>query len=104
MGASAANPAANDPELFDERQDNEHRLTGIFPPGVKTIACITPASYPGSSSHRRCPELLKKAGYKVKIFPHSFDKPEPGKTYAPLKGRLEDFYTQSCLYRSQECS
>ncbi|MBQ6598127.1 MAG: LD-carboxypeptidase, partial [Lentisphaeria bacterium] len=84
--------AAQDAELHPEKSDQERRLAGVFPPGVKTIACITPASYPGSSSHRRCPELLKKAGYKVKIFPHSFDKPEPGKTYAPLEGRLEDFY------------
>ena len=84
--------AAQDAELHPEQSRQEQRFAGVFPPGVRTIACITPASYPGSSSHRRCPKLLKKAGYKVKVFPHSFDKPQPGKRYAPLEGRLEDFY------------
>ena len=90
--AAAANPAGNDAELFGERGENEHRLAGIFPPGVKTIACISPAAYPGSPLHRRGVELLKKSGYRIKVMPHAFDPPEPGKPFAPLAGRLADFY------------
>ena len=81
-----------DPERHIEHSDNEQRLTGVFPPNVKTIACITPASYPGSPLHKRGLELLKHAGLNVKIMPHAFDKPEPGQVAAPLAGRLEDFY------------
>ena len=92
LGATSANPAGNDAELFGERGDGEHRLAGIFPPGVKTIACISPAAYPGSPLHRRGVELLQKSGYRIKVMPHAFDPPEPGKPYAPLAGRLEDFY------------
>ncbi|MBQ6473330.1 MAG: LD-carboxypeptidase [Victivallales bacterium] len=81
-----------DPNRHVENTNDEHRLTGIFPPSVKTIACITPASYPGSHLHKRGLELLQKTGLHVKIMPHAFDKPEPGQVAAPLAGRLEDFY------------
>ena len=84
--------AAQDPELHPEKSKRERRYADVFPPGVKTIACITPASYPGSGPHPRGLELLKKTGYKVKVMPHSFVRPEKGQLAAPLKGRLEDFY------------
>ena len=83
---------AQDAELYQEQSKQETRFANVFPPGVKTIACISPASYPGSKLHRRGLELLKFAGYKVKVLPHAFTLPEPGQTSAPLKGRLEDFY------------
>ena len=81
-----------DPRRPQEQAENEYRLTGIFPPNVKTLACITPASYPGSPLHKRGLELLQKSGLKVKIMPHAFDQPEPEQVAAPLAGRLEDFY------------
>ena len=84
--------AAQDPELHPEKSKREQRYADVFPPGVKTIACITPASYPGDGPHPRGLELLKKTGYKVKVMPHSFVRPEKGQLAAPLKGRLEDFY------------
>lgn len=83
---------SNDPEIFTEQMKGERRFAGVFPPGVKTISCLSPASFPGGKSHRRGVELLRKAGYQVKIMPHAFTPPEPGKTGAPLKDRLEDFY------------
>ena len=83
---------AQDAELHPEKSKQEDRFTGVFPPGVKTIACITPASYPASPSHRRGLVLLKKAGYKVKVMPHAFTKPAKGEKASPVEGRLADFY------------
>ena len=83
---------AQDAELHQEKSKQENRFAGVFPPGVKTIACITPASYPGSKLHRRGVELLKKAGYKVKVMPHAFTKPAKGEKASPVEGRLADFY------------
>lgn len=81
-----------DAELYAEKLEDDQRFRGIFPPGVKTIACISPASYPGSALHRRGVELLKKSGLKIKVMPHAFTPPAKGKTGAPLEDRLEDFY------------
>ena len=83
---------AQDAELHQEKSKQENRFAGVFPSGVKTIACITPASYPGSKLHRRGVELLKKAGYKVKVMPHAFTKPAKGEKASPVEGRLADFY------------
>ena len=89
---SAAPATGGDAELSAEKSTDELRYAGVFPARVKTVACISPASYPGSPSHRRGVELLKKAGYKVKVLPHAFTKPEPGQRSAPLADRLADFY------------
>ena len=92
--------AETDPEAVSAggksaRQKRDYR--GVFP--VKTIAVITPASYPGTKSNRRGVELLKEASYNVKVMPHVFQKPSPEKfaemkSYAsiPVELRLEDFY------------
>ena len=83
---------AQDAELHQEKSKQENRFAGVFPPGVRTIACITPASYPGSKLHHRGMELLKKVGYKVKVMPHAFTKPAKGEKTSPVEGRLADFY------------
>lgn len=92
MAVPAAPAAEGDAELSAEKSEDEFRYTGVFPDGVKTVACISPASYPGNPKHRRGVELLEKAGFKVKVMPHAFARPEPGKGTAPLAYRLEDFY------------
>ena len=84
--------AAQDAELHPEKSNQERRFANVFPPGVKTIACITPASYPGSPLHRRGLVLLEKAGYKIKVMPHAFTQPPEGQKTAPVEGRLADFY------------
>ena len=83
---------AADAELHQETSTEEQRFKGVFPPDVKTIAMISPASYPGSALHKRGIELLKASGYTIKLGKHAFDLPEEGKTGAPLASRLEDFY------------
>lgn len=93
MAAAMVAPAAEgDAELSAEKPGDEFRYAGVFPDGVETVACISPASYPGNPKHRRGVELLEKAGLKVKVLPHAFTMPEQGEKSAPLACRLEDFY------------
>ena len=82
----------NDVELFKPVKRNAARLKGIMPPNVKTVACISPGSYPGKDGYRHGIELLRAAGYTVKVMPHAFEKPVKGKGSAALKHRLADFY------------
>ena len=56
---------AADAELHQETSTEEQRFKGVFPPDVKTIAMISPASYPGSALHKRGIELLKASGYTI---------------------------------------
>ena len=90
---SAAKPKApvQDAEIQKETLKNEKRFVGILPPGVKTVAFISPGSYPGSKAHKRGIELIKNAGYKVKVMPNAFVRQEKV-AQAPLAGRLSDFY------------
>ncbi|MBR0457736.1 MAG: LD-carboxypeptidase [Victivallales bacterium] len=92
IAATFLSTDAQDAELHKEIKASEQRYAGVFPPEVKTIALISPASYPGSPSHKRGIELLRAAGYKIKLGAHAFDKPPKGKSSAPLEARLEDFY------------
>ena len=84
-------PHQKDAELFDSSDNNLKRITNVMPPTVKTIACIAPGSTPGTKHHKLGIELLRQAGYKVKVMPHTFVK-QPNKNQAPLAGRLADFY------------
>ncbi|MBO5821715.1 MAG: LD-carboxypeptidase [Lentisphaeria bacterium] len=83
-----------DPEVFAVR-GKAPDYTGVFPPGVKTIAVITPASYPAPGNLLAGVELLRKAGYKVKVYPNVLRKPEgenkTGYAAIPLKYRIADF-------------
>ena len=92
QAAVAVPRRSGDAEISPERSKNERRYAGVFPAGVKTIAFISPASYPGNASHRRGIELVEKAGYKVKVMPHAFTRPAKGQRSAPLADRLADFY------------
>ena len=100
LAAVAAPKSGGDAEISKETSRDEKRYVGVLPDNVKTVAFISPASYPGSKAHRRGIELLEKSGYKVKVFPHAFTKPEKvqqtksGRRYgsAPLADRLADFY------------
>jgi len=91
LSAGCAVAAPRDSELFEPVEKDPKRCVGILPPGVKTIACIAPGSYPGSKSHKAGLELLRQAGYRVKIMPHTFVRQEDV-AQAPLAGRLSDFY------------
>ena len=88
----AAPPIPGDVETSEEIQTDELRYAGVFPPHVGTVAFISPGYYPGEAAHRRGIELVEKAGYKVKVMPNAFKKPEEGKRSAPLEDRLVDFY------------
>ena len=89
--ASPVKKTVKDAEIFDPADDNRRRCVNIMPPGVKTIACIAPGSFPNSRFHRKGVELLRQAGYKVKVMPHAFVR-QKKVARAPLAGRLSDFY------------
>ena len=82
----------NDAELFEGTNNNLQRFAGVMPPEVKTIACIAPASFPGTKFHRMGVELLRQAGYKVKVMPNTFVR-QKNIPQARLEDRLSDFYT-----------
>lgn len=84
-------PAVQDAEIHKETSKNERRFVGILPPEVKTVAFISPGSYPGGKAHKRGIDLLKKAGYNVKVMPNAFVR-QKKIAQAPLEGRLSDFY------------
>ena len=89
--AAPARKAVRDAEIFEPADDNIRRCVNIMPPKVKTIACIAPGSFPNSRFHRKGVELLRQAGYKVKVMPHAFVR-QKKVSQAPLEGRLSDFY------------
>lgn len=88
--AKTVSPAA-DPELFNRKNNKVKQYIGIMPPNVKTIAFIATGSYPGAPQHKKGIELLRQAGYKIKVMPHAFAR-QKGKNHAPLQGKLADFY------------
>ena len=84
----------SDPEILKVK-GAKRDYTGVFPPHVKTIAVITPASYPHPKSSRDGIALLKEAGYKVKVYPNAFTRPEGVEkdpyTAIPAALRIKDF-------------
>ena len=60
--AVAAPKSGGDAEISKETSRDEQRYVGVLPDNVKTVAFISPASYPGSKAHRRGIELLEKSG------------------------------------------
>ena len=83
-----------DPEVFTVRGKTRD-YTGVLPPQVKTVAIITPASYPGPKALLAGIDLLRKAGYKVNVYPNVLRKPEnadrDGYAAIPLSYRVADF-------------
>ncbi len=97
LGAETANNY--DPEVFTV-VGKARDYTGVLPAGVKTVAIITPASYPGPKTLLAGIELLRKAGYKVKVYPNVLRKPADinKSSYAsiPLALRIKDFEAAWC--------
>ena len=61
-------------------------FSGAFPPEVKTIGVVMPASIQPKKNFDRGVAALKEAGYRVKLAPRlSFDK------LAPVEDRVKDF-------------
>lgn len=90
-----AAPAASDPELF-KAKGNFRDYTKVFPENVRTIAVITPGSYPKPDVVKRGVDFLRKAGYNVKIYPNALrprQKSDVGGYYAsmPAEYRVQDF-------------
>lgn len=89
----SAEVATRDPELFTrENSVKADAFSGIFPPQVKTIAIISPASTPAKPFYRKALDQLLKSNLKIKVGKHVFAPPRPGMSSAPLEDRLADFY------------
>ena len=90
-----AAPAKNsDPEILSTK-GGKRNYKGVYPDHVKTIAVITPGSYPNPKTTNAGIKLLTTAGYKVKIYPNALrprEKSDAG-YYAsmPAKYRIADF-------------
>lgn len=96
VGKKPVKKGSSDVEIFTERNNRSELLKGILPENVKTIACIAAGSYPGSAGYKKGIELLRQAGYKVKVMPHAFEKPAAGKGSAKLENRVKDFVDAWC--------
>lgn len=88
--------SSSDVEIFSGRNNRADLLKGILPADVKNIACIAAGSHPGAAGYHKGIELLKQAGYNVKVMPHAFEKPAKGQKSAKLEHRVKDFVDAWC--------
>ena len=89
-GCVSGGVANYDPELLGTASSKINRYAGVMPEGVRTIAFISPGSTPGDL-HRKGIELLRQAGYNIKVMPHAFAR-QKDINQPPLEGKLADFY------------
>ena len=75
----------SDPEVLSSK-GGKRNYTGVYP--VKTIAIITPGSYPNPKTANPAIKLLRKAGYKTGLYmsPYVYDFRER----VQLNGQLPD--------------
>ena len=96
---AALSGAPSDPEAFAVKGKGID-YTGVYPANVKTVAVITPASYPAPGSFNAGIARLRAAGLKVKLYPHAAMVPENIKksSYAsiPVELRVKDFEAAWC--------
>ncbi len=89
-----AAPKDSDPEVLSTK-GGKRNYTGVYPSHVKTIAVVTPGSYPNPKNANRAINLLRKAGYKVKVYPNVFNRPagvEKNRYLScPVELRVKDF-------------
>lgn len=90
-GLFSGSAFSQDSEVMKSKNDNNKRFANVLPEGVKTIALIAPGSYPARDVYQQGLQLLRDAGYKLKIMPHAFVR-QKNVARAPLAGRLSDFY------------
>lgn len=84
--------SADDPEVFNSGKTGKmDRFIGLFPPEIKCVAVITPASTPNAANIRRGVAMLERAGLKVKLMPHALNPPARGKRGPSLDDRLADW-------------
>lgn len=92
-------PKQDDPEAFAVKGKGID-YTGVYPAHIKTIAVITPASYPSPKNFNAGIALLRAAGLNVKVYPSATLKPEglAKSSYAsiPVELRVKDFEAAWC--------
>lgn len=84
----------SDPEVFSSK-GVKRNYKGVYPEHVKTIAVITPGSYPNPKTTNAGINILRRAGYKVKIYPNVFVRPKGVEKNrylsSPVEVRVKDF-------------
>ena len=70
--------------------DDEGRFRDLFPPWVKTVAVISPASPADTKQLDTGIRLLKNAGIRVKIMPHARERENSGYTSIEPEKRIAD--------------
>lgn len=92
-------PKQEDPEAFAVKGKGID-YTGVYPAHIKTIAVITPASYPEPKNFNAGVALLRAAGLNVKVYPSATLKPAglAKSSYAsiPVDLRVKDFEAAWC--------
>lgn len=92
-------PASADSEVFTVK-GKDVDYTGVYPAHIKTVAVITPASYPAPKNFNKGIKLLRDAGLKVKVYPHVTMVPKDlAKNYLasiPVELRVKDFEAAWC--------
>ena len=83
--------ASDDPEAFGNEEKDMERFVGLFPPGLRCIALISPATKPNDAHVHRGIAMLERAGLKVKLMPHALTPPDPGQSSSPFADRLADW-------------
>ena len=91
LTGSAALAAPADPESFNAGKIDIDRFKGLFPSHIKCVAVLTPASVPGEEKMRLAVKMLERAGIKVKVMPHTYDKVPKGRKKIPAAKRIADF-------------
>lgn len=95
LGAAPRNDS--DPEVLSSK-GGRRNYTGVYP--VKTIAIITPGSYPNPKTANPAIKMLRKAGYKVKVYPNVFLRPKGVEKNrylsSPVEVRVKDFEAAWC--------
>ena len=96
--ANAVTASPADPEFLDNggRKVDLDRLKGVFPENIKTVAVLTAASIPNAEQVRLGLMMLERAGLKVKVMPHTFDKAPENRKSIPLPKRMADFKAAWC--------
>ena len=92
--ATTAVTAPADPEDFAKLGGESidiNRFKGLFPPHIKCVAVLTPASIPNAEKMRLGVKMLERAGIKVKVMPNTYAQAPKGKKSILLAKRLSDF-------------
>jgi len=91
LSLSARQSAKDDgTECAGNVQNDDNRFQHLFPPTIKTIAIVSPASPANTNEVDVGLRLLQKAGLRVKVMPHARENENSGYTSIAADKRIAD--------------